>query len=169
MRMNRPGPHPAGSIFALRWCPSRRSACLAAAARVPHRIMLLLYSARKPVVVSFTDTNPLTDVSSRDTIGRTVGSLAVIRGFKNKVTEAVFNGLCPKGFPVQIFSIARRKLEALEAAEQLDDLRVPPGNRLEALTRDRRGQHSIRINDQWRVCFRWTKEGPADVEIVDYH
>jgi len=93
----------------------------------------------------------------------------VIRGFRNKTTEAVFNGLCPKGFPVQIFAVARRKLEALEAAEQIDDLRVPPGNRLEALAKDRKGQHSIRINDQWRVCFRWTKEGPVNVEIVDYH
>jgi proteic killer suppression protein len=92
----------------------------------------------------------------------------VIRSFQHKVTEAVFNGLCPKGFPVQVFPVARRKLEALEAAGQLADLRAPPGNRLEALTRDRAGQHSIRINDQWRVCFRWTKQGPADVEIVDY-
>jgi proteic killer suppression protein len=93
----------------------------------------------------------------------------VIRSFKDKVTEAVFNGQCPKGFPVQIFPVARRKLEALEAAEQLNDLHVPPGNRLEALKRDREGQHSIRINDQWRICFRWTNEGPVDVEIVDYH
>ena len=95
--------------------------------------------------------------------------MEVIRSFKNGLTEAVFNGLCPKGFPVQIFSAARRKLEALEAAERLDDLRVPPGNRLESLSRDRKGQHSIRINDQWRICFRWTNVGPADVEIVDYH
>ena len=93
----------------------------------------------------------------------------MIRGFKNKITEAVFDGLCPKGFPVQIFPIARRKLESLEAADQLSDLRIPPGNRLDALTRDRKGQHSIRINNQWRVCLRWTKDGPADVEIVDYH
>ncbi len=93
----------------------------------------------------------------------------MIRGFKNKTTEAVFNGHCPKGFPVQVFPAARRKLEALEAAEQLNDLRVPPGNRLEALMKDRVGQHSIRINDQWRICFRWTKGGPTDVEIVDYH
>jgi proteic killer suppression protein len=81
----------------------------------------------------------------------------------------VFNGRCPKGFPVQIFRVARRKLEALHAAEQLADLGVPPANRLEALKKDRRGQHAIRINDQWRICFRWTKDGPADVEIVDYH
>jgi toxin HigB-1 len=93
----------------------------------------------------------------------------LIRSFKNKVTEAVFNGQCPKGFPVQIFRVARRKLQAVNAAEELKDLRVPPANQLEALARDRKGQHSIRINDQWRVCFRWTDEGPADVEIVDYH
>lgn len=93
----------------------------------------------------------------------------MIRGFKNQVTEAVFNGLCPKGFPVQIFPVARRKLEALDAAEFLHDLRVPPGNRLESLRGNRKGQHSIRINDQWRICFRWTKVGPVDVEIADYH
>ena len=93
----------------------------------------------------------------------------MIRGFKDKVTEAVFGGLCPKGFLVQIFPVARRKLEALEAAERLDDLRVPPGNRLEGLKGKRSGQHSIRINDQWRICFRWTVSGPSDVEIVDYH
>ena len=94
---------------------------------------------------------------------------ALIRGFKSKVTETVFDGQCPKGFPVQIFSVARRKLEALDAAERLEDLRIPPANRLEQLRGDRRGQHSIRINDQWRVCFRWTPTGPIDVEIVDYH
>lgn len=67
------------------------------------------------------------------------------------------------------FRVAARKVAMLQAAVQLDDLRVPPGNRLEALTGDRGGQHSIRINDQWRVCFRWTDNGPEDVEIVDYH
>ncbi len=93
----------------------------------------------------------------------------MIRNFKSKPTEAVFNGQCPKGFPVQIFQVARRKLEALDAAETLNDLQAPPANRLEALKGGRKGQHSIRINDQWRVCFRWTNDGPADVEIVDYH
>ena len=93
----------------------------------------------------------------------------MIRGFKDRITEAVFNGLCPKGFPVQIFATARRKLEALDAAGQLHDLRVPPANRLESLRGNRQGQHSIRIDDQWRVCFRWTSNGPVDVEIVDYH
>ena len=64
---------------------------------------------------------------------------------------------------------ALRKLDMLHGANDLGDLRVPPANRLEALAGDRKGQHSIRINDQWRICFVWTKEGPADVEIVDYH
>ncbi len=93
----------------------------------------------------------------------------MIRGFKDRITEAVFEGLCPKGFPVQIFPLARRKLESLDAAEFLDDLKVPPGNRLESLRGKRKGQHSIRINNQWRICFRWTKSGPVDVEVVDYH
>jgi proteic killer suppression protein len=70
---------------------------------------------------------------------------------------------------VNIAAVARRKLRQLEIAARLDDLRVPPGNRLEVLHGDRAGQHSIRINDQWRVCFRWTAAGAEDVEIVDYH
>lgn len=65
--------------------------------------------------------------------------------------------------------VARRKLRQLEIAGRLDDLKIPPGNRLEALKANRKGQMSIRINDQWRVCFRWTESGPADVKIVDYH
>ena len=65
--------------------------------------------------------------------------------------------------------MAQRKLDQLNQAEELRDLRAPPGNRLEALTRERTGQHSIRINDQYRICFRWTDAGPEDVEIVDYH
>jgi len=93
----------------------------------------------------------------------------VIRSFKDRVTEAVLNGQRPKGFPADIFSVARRKLGMLDAARTLEALRVPPANRLEALSRDRKGQHSIRINDQWRVCFRWTELGPEAVEIVDYH
>jgi proteic killer suppression protein len=93
----------------------------------------------------------------------------LIRGFKNKTTEAVFDGQCPKGLPVQIFPVARRKLEALEAAERLEDLRIPPANRLEALKGNRKGQHSIRINDQWRICFHRAKSGAEEVEIVDYH
>lgn len=72
-------------------------------------------------------------------------------------------------FPSEILRISYRKLLLLEVAESLQDLRVPPGNRLEKLVGDRTGQHSIRINDQWRICFRWENDGPEDVEIVDYH
>jgi proteic killer suppression protein len=81
----------------------------------------------------------------------------------------VFAGESPKGFPSRILKVARRKLKMVDAAVVLTDLRVPPGNQLEALTGDRRRQHSIRINDQWRICFVWTTEGPTDVEVVDYH
>jgi proteic killer suppression protein len=92
----------------------------------------------------------------------------VIRSFRDKTTEAVFNGESPKGFPADLVKVARRKLRYLNAAGDLGDLRSPPGNRLEALG-DRKRQHSIRINDQFRVCFVWTAEGTAEVEIVDYH
>jgi toxin HigB-1 len=93
----------------------------------------------------------------------------VIKSFKDRTTQAVYEGESPKGFPSDIVKIARRKLVYLDAAVDLNDLRAPPGNRLEALRKDRAGQHSIRVNDQFRVCFRWTKEGPEDVEITDYH
>ena len=93
----------------------------------------------------------------------------MIRSFRDKTTEAVFNGESPKGFPADLVKVARRKLRYLNAACDLGDLGSPPGNRLEALAGDRKGQHSIRINDQFRVCFVWTAEGPAEVEIVDYH
>ena len=93
----------------------------------------------------------------------------MIRSFRDKVAETIFNGRCPRGFPADLFRVARRKLEAVNAAAVLNDLRVPPGNRLELLTGDRAGQHSIRINDQWRVCFIWSDGGAEQVEIVDYH
>ena len=93
----------------------------------------------------------------------------MIRTFRGKTTEAVFNGECPKGFPADLVRVARRKLRYLNAAGDLGDLKSPPGNRLEMLSGNRKGQHSIRINDQFRVCFAWTAEGPAEVEIVDYH
>ena len=93
----------------------------------------------------------------------------MIRSFRDKTTEAVFHGERPKGFPADLVNVARRKLRYLNAAADLGDLRSPPGNRLEALAGDRKGQHSIRINDQFRLCFVWTAEGPAEVEIVDYH
>ena len=91
-----------------------------------------------------------------------------IKSFKCKDTESLFTRQSIKRFK-SIESVARRKLEQLDWAGVLDDLRIPPGNRLEALKRDRAGQHSIRINDQFRVFFVWTSEGPQDVEIVDYH
>jgi toxin HigB-1 len=93
----------------------------------------------------------------------------VIKSFKDRLTEAVYHGESPKGFPASLVKAARRKLGYLDAAVDLNDLRSPPGNRLEALRGDRDGQHSIRVNDQFRVCFIWTDEGPKDVEIIDYH
>jgi len=91
-----------------------------------------------------------------------------IKSFKSADTESLFKGARVKRF-VDIESVAMRKLAMLNRAGRLDDLRVPPGNRLEALKGNLSGLHSIRVNDQFRVCFRWTPEGPADVEIVDYH
>ncbi|MFB3146483.1 MAG: type II toxin-antitoxin system RelE/ParE family toxin [Nitrospirales bacterium] len=92
----------------------------------------------------------------------------MIKTFKCADTQSLSKGERVKQF-VNIASVARRKLRQLEIADRLDDLRVPPGNRLESLKGDRAGQHSIRVNDQFRVCFRWTDAGPEDVEIVDYH
>lgn len=91
-----------------------------------------------------------------------------ILSFKSADTQALFDGQRCKRY-AGIESVAMRKLAMLNRAGRLDDLRVPQGNRLEALRGDRTGQHSIRINDQWRVCFVWTAEGPKVVEIVDYH
>ncbi|MCP4666750.1 MAG: excinuclease ABC subunit A [Deltaproteobacteria bacterium] len=92
----------------------------------------------------------------------------MIRSFKCADTEALSKGVLVRRF-VNIAAVARRKLRQLEIAGRLDDLRVPPGNRLESLKGDRSGQYSIRINVQWRVCFRWEEGGAEDVEIVDYH
>lgn len=92
----------------------------------------------------------------------------MIRSFRCKETERLFHRESVRRFKA-IESVARRKLEMIEAAHRLEDLRVPPGNRLEALSGDRKGQHSIRVNDQWRVCFVWREGGADDVEIVDYH
>lgn len=91
-----------------------------------------------------------------------------IRSFRCAETEALYNGQHPRRFR-NIETVAQRKLQMLDSAEDIRDLRAPPGNRLEALSADRAGQHSIRINDQWRVCFVWTDAGPENVEIVDYH
>lgn len=92
----------------------------------------------------------------------------MIRSFRCPDAEALARGSSVRRF-TPIAAVARRKLRQLEIAAQLADLRVPPGNRLEALKGDRAGQYSVRINDQWRVCFRWIDSGAEEVEIVDYH
>lgn len=93
----------------------------------------------------------------------------MIKSYRDKQTETVANGLVARRLPQDMQKVALRKLRQLMAAKVLEDLRLPPGNRLEALERDRAGQHSIRINDQWRICFRWVDGDALDVEIVDYH
>ena len=97
----------------------------------------------------------------------------MIRDFVGSGTEDVFNGRNTKvaraACPRSLWAVARRKLDQLDSVEQLGELRVPPGNHLEALTGSRKGQHSVRINEQYRICFRWSEDGPVNVEIVDYH
>jgi len=93
--------------------------------------------------------------------------------FADAGTEDIYHGVASKAArrtcPGSILKVVRRKLEQLAAAEALDDLRSPPGNRLEALAGDRTGQHSLRINDQYRICFKWTDGGPTAIEIADYY
>ena len=97
----------------------------------------------------------------------------MIRSFANSGTQDLFNGrntkearrTCPRG----LWKVAARKLDQLDSVESLAELQIPPGNRLEPLAGDRKGQHSIRINERYRICFSWTDEGPGSVEIVDYH
>jgi toxin HigB-1 len=97
----------------------------------------------------------------------------MIQSFKNAGTEDIFNGrrtqAARRTCPQSLWKIAIRKLDQLDSVTALPELQIPPGNRLEALKGDRQGQQSIRINDQYRICFRWTEPGPAEVEIVDYH
>jgi proteic killer suppression protein len=93
----------------------------------------------------------------------------MIRSFKDKLTRSIDDGSVKKGFPGDLVRRAQQLLTLLEAATSIGDLRSPPGNRLEKLVGNREGQHSIRINKQWRICFRWTEAGPEDVEITDYH
>ena len=93
----------------------------------------------------------------------------MIRSFRDRDTQRLFDRQPARKLGADVQRIALRKLRQLDAAVSLDDLRVPPGNRLEKLRRDRAGQHSIRINDQWRVCFRWVGGDAHDVEMVDYH
>ncbi len=92
----------------------------------------------------------------------------MIRSFASKATARLWDGEFVKAFS-GFERAARRKLDMLDSAKALDDLRALPGNHLEALAGDRKGQHSLRVNDQWRICFRWTEQGAEDVEIVDYH
>lgn len=97
----------------------------------------------------------------------------MIVAFRDEGTQDVFNGknskAARKACPTSLWKIATRRLDQLDSVARLRELQVPPGNRLEALTRDRKGQYSIRINDQYRICFVWTDSGPDQVEIVDYH
>jgi toxin HigB-1 len=97
----------------------------------------------------------------------------MIQSFKNVGAEDIFNGRRTKAArstcPQSLWKVVTRKLDQLDSVMALQELQVPPGNRLEALKGDRQGQHSMRINDQYRLCFRWTDTGPAEVEIVDYH
>ncbi len=97
----------------------------------------------------------------------------MIISFKDKATEDIFNGISSKearkSCPKLLWKVATRKLDQLDSVTTLDELRVPPGNRLEALSGDRKEQHSIRINDQYRICFIWSDAGPDQVEITDYH
>jgi toxin HigB-1 len=93
----------------------------------------------------------------------------MIKSFSDKRTAAIFSGLVVRGFSPQVQKRAREKLLMIDAALRLNDLRIPPGNRLEAMRGDRQGQSSIRINDQWRICFTWLSNEVWNVEIVDYH
>jgi proteic killer suppression protein len=93
----------------------------------------------------------------------------MIRSFACSEAERIWSGVQSRRLPADMQSVALRKLRLLNQARTLADLRVPPGNRLEALKGDRAGRYSIRINDQWRICFAWVEGGPSNVEIVDYH
>jgi proteic killer suppression protein len=93
----------------------------------------------------------------------------MIKSFRDKETEKIFNRYFSGKLPQHILNIARKKLIILDAVTEMDDFRVPPGNRLEALKGDRKGQHSIRTNNQWRICFKWKDGDSYDVEITDHH
>ena len=97
----------------------------------------------------------------------------MIESFKDKATEDIFEGISSKqarkACPQSIWRVAMRKLDQLDSVKTVDELKIPPGNRLEELSGDRKGQHSIRINEQYRVCFIWSDTGPSEVEITDYH
>ncbi|HEB55245.1 MAG TPA: plasmid maintenance system killer protein [Gammaproteobacteria bacterium] len=97
----------------------------------------------------------------------------MIVSFKNQATEDIFNGKSSKSArklcPQSLWKVATRKLDQLDSVLNIEELKVPPGNRLESLSGDRKGEFSIRINDQYRICFKWSESGPFDVEIIDYH
>jgi proteic killer suppression protein len=93
----------------------------------------------------------------------------MIQTWKGAHTQAVFNGERPRGFPADIVAVTRRRLQAIDAATSVEDLRTPLGNRLHRLTGNREGQWSISVNDQYRICFVWVENGPENVEFVDYH
>ncbi|WP_439527366.1 type II toxin-antitoxin system RelE/ParE family toxin [Pannonibacter sp.] len=93
----------------------------------------------------------------------------MIQGYRDRLTESIALGKVGKGFPPDLVLRTQKLLAALNAATQVDDLRLPPGNRLHKLTGDRQGQYSLSINDQWRICFIWTDAGPDLVEVCDYH
>ena len=97
----------------------------------------------------------------------------MIQSFRDDASEDLFNGRNTKGArkacPESLWRVLSRKLDALDSAERLDDLRIPPGNRLEQLSGQRAGQHSIRVNEQYRICFTWSEGGPENVEVTDYH
>jgi len=93
----------------------------------------------------------------------------MIRSFKDKLTRSIEDGSVKKGFPPDLVRRAQQLLSVLDAAGDVNDLRSPPGNRIEKLSGDREGQYSIRINRHWRICFRWTEMGAEEVEIADYH
>ncbi len=93
----------------------------------------------------------------------------MIKSFRDKETEKIFNRQLSNKLPQNIQRIARKKLVILDAVTDLNDLRIPPGNRLEAMKGNRKGQHSIRINEQWRICFKWREGDAHEVEIIDYH
>ena len=93
----------------------------------------------------------------------------MIQSWKTKAALEVFQGCSPKGFPSDLLKATRRRLQQMDAAAVLEDLKAPPGNRLHQLTDDRKGQWSISVNDQFRICFVWGENGPEDVEFTDYH
>lgn len=93
----------------------------------------------------------------------------MIRSFADKRTQAIYNGDAPRGLPHDIVPGVRRRLDRLAAVGKLTELMVPPGNRLEALKGDLAGYHSIRVNDQWRIVFKWENDGPHEVRLMDYH